>query len=83
MQASRPLIEEHRLIKCMMARIQNKLAQVEQIQKINPFYFDIVIDFIRTYANSTHLDKEEDILFRELNKKVLSDVDRKDINNYS
>ena len=77
MQARGPLMIEHRLIERMIAKIQDMLAQVKQKQKIDPLFVDGAVDFIRTYADRTHHGKEEDILFRELNKKRLSDVDRK------
>jgi len=77
MQARGPLMIEHRLIERMLVKIQVTLAQVEQTQKIDPLFVDKAVDFIRTYADRTHHGKEEDILFRELNQKELSDVDRK------
>jgi hemerythrin-like domain-containing protein len=77
MQARGPLMIEHRLIERMIAKIQDMLAQVKRTQKIDPLFVDIAVDFIRTYADRTHHGKEEDILFRELKNKELSDVDRK------
>jgi hemerythrin-like domain-containing protein len=77
MQARGPLMIEHRLIERMLAKIQDKLAQAEQTRTIDPLFVDVAVDFIRTYADRTHHGKEEDILFRELNNKGLSDVDRK------
>jgi hemerythrin-like domain-containing protein len=76
MQARGPLMIEHRLIERMLAKIQDKLAQAEQTRTIDPLFVDVAVDFIRTYADRTHHGKEEDILFRELNNKGLSDVDR-------
>jgi hemerythrin-like domain-containing protein len=77
MQARGPLMIEHRLIERMLAKIQDKLAQAEQTRTIDPLFVDRAVDFIRTYADRTHHGKEENILFRELNNKGLSDVDRK------
>ncbi|MBC8318896.1 MAG: hemerythrin domain-containing protein [Desulfobulbaceae bacterium] len=76
MQARGPLMIEHRLIERMIVQIQDMLVQVEQTQKIDPLFVDIAVDFIRTYADRTHHGKEEDILFRDLNNKGLSEVDR-------
>ena len=76
MQARGPLMIEHRLIERMIAQIQDMLAQVGQTKKIDPLFVDIAVDFIRTYADRTHHGKEEDILFRDLNHKELSGVDR-------
>ena len=77
MQARGPLMIEHRLIERMIAKIQDMLALAAQTKKIDPLFVDIAVDFIRTYADRTHHGKEEDILFRDLNNKELSDVDRK------
>jgi hemerythrin-like domain-containing protein len=38
---------------------------------------DTAVDFIRVYADRTHHGKEEDIMFRDLRKKKLSDEDLK------
>jgi len=46
----------------------------------DPLFVDTAVDFIRTYADRTHHGKEEDILFRELESKALSDIDRKIMN---
>lgn len=40
---------------------------------INPEFVDITVDFIRVYADKCHHGKEKDILFRDLQKKNLSD----------
>jgi hemerythrin-like domain-containing protein len=76
MQARAPLMIEHRLIEAMLKAIQNVLESVEQTQAIDPYIVDAAVDFIRVYADRTHHGKEEDILFKELDKKPLSDKDR-------
>ena len=80
MQARGPLMIEHRLIERMIAKIQDTLEQVEQTRRIDPFFIDKAVDFIRTYADRTHHGKEEDILFRDLSNKELSEVDRRIMN---
>ena len=80
MQARGPLMIEHRLIERMLTIIKNGLAKVKETQKIDPLFVDKAVDFIRTYADRTHHGKEEDILFRDLNKKELSEVDRRVMN---
>ncbi len=80
MQARGPLMIEHRLIERMLSIIQATLVNVEETQKIDPLFIDKAIDFIMTYADRTHHGKEEDILFKDLNKKDLSDIDRKVMN---
>lgn len=46
-------------------------------KEIDPVFIDSAVDFIRTYADRTHHGKEEDILFRELEKKDMSTQDQK------
>jgi hemerythrin-like domain-containing protein len=76
MQARGPLMIEHRLIEQMLNVIQRKLERAEQTQAIDPYFVDTAVDFIRVYADRTHHGKEEDIMFRDLHKKQLSDKDR-------
>ena len=80
MQARGPLMIEHRLIERMLVLIQQALAKVEKTKKIDPLFVDKAVDFIRTYADRTHHGKEEDILFRDLQKKELSEDDRRVMN---
>jgi hemerythrin-like domain-containing protein len=77
MQARGPLMIEHRLIERMILAIKDVLAKIEAKQKVDPVFVDTAVDFIRMYADRTHHGKEEDILFRELEKKELSDQDRR------
>jgi len=76
MQPRGPLMIEHRLIERMIERIKTELQQIEQTGKADPLFVDVAVDFIRTYADRTHHGKEEQIMFRELGKKELSEKDR-------
>ncbi|MFZ5763249.1 MAG: hemerythrin domain-containing protein [Thermodesulfobacteriota bacterium] len=76
MQARGPLMIEHRLIERMLSVIKNALAQIEASRAVDPAFVDTAVDFIRVYADQTHHGKEEEILFRELQKRPLSDADR-------
>ncbi len=76
MQARGPLMIEHRLIEKMLKAIQRTLEHAAQTQEIDPFFVDTAVDFIHVYADRTHHGKEEDILFKELRKKPLTDKDR-------
>jgi hemerythrin-like domain-containing protein len=67
-----PLMIEHRLIEKMITVIKKVIARSEQQGKINPEFIDLAVDFIRMYADRCHHGKEEDILFRDLNKKPLT-----------
>jgi hemerythrin-like domain-containing protein len=76
MQARAPLMIEHRLIERMLSVIENVSKNIESHHKVDPVLVDIVVDFIRIYADQTHHGKEEDILFRDLKNKKLSDKDK-------
>ena len=76
MQARGPLMIEHRLIERMIGIIKDALKQIESTREVDPVFVDTAVDFIRTYADRTHHGKEEDILFRDLNKRALSAEDR-------
>jgi hemerythrin-like domain-containing protein len=68
-----PMMWEHRLIERVLRSVEAGIAEIKILNKIDPVYIDTVVDFIRTYADRTHHGKEEDILFRELKKKTLSE----------
>jgi hemerythrin-like domain-containing protein len=67
-----PLMIEHRLIERMVKLMKNKLERIAQEKQLNTNFIEIAVDFFRTYADRCHHGKEENILFRELNKKELS-----------
>jgi hemerythrin-like domain-containing protein len=71
---------EHRLIERMLVIIQERLVQAIKTRKIDPLFVDTAVDFIRVYADRTHHGKEEEILFRDLDKKGLSEADRRVMN---
>ena len=64
---------EHRLIERMIAIIKDELTKIRDKKEFNSVFIDNAVDFIRTYADQTHHGKEEDILFRELKKKEISE----------
>ncbi|MFX1572717.1 MAG: hemerythrin domain-containing protein [Promethearchaeota archaeon] len=75
-----PLMVEHRLIERMIEVLKIELENIKNINDFNPIFIDNVVDFIRTYADQTHHGKEEDILFRELKKKEISEDHEKIMN---
>ncbi|MDQ7781612.1 MAG: hemerythrin domain-containing protein [Desulfomonilaceae bacterium] len=77
MQARGPLMIEHRLIERMIAIIRDALTDIGSTKKVDPVFVDTVVDFVRVYADRTHHGKEEDILFRDLQERSLSDEDRR------
>ena len=77
MQPIGPLMIEHRLIERMIALVGQSAAAAEQTGDIDPLFVDAAVDFVRVYADRTHHGKEEEILFRDLASRDLSDVDQR------
>lgn len=71
-----PLMIEHRLIERMIEVMRKQLIHAEKGHNVNPRFIEVAVDFIRTYADRCHHGKEEDILFRDLNKKNLAQEHR-------
>jgi hemerythrin-like domain-containing protein len=71
-----PLMIEHRLIERMIRLLKQQLEKVGSQKKADPVFIDVAVDFIKNYADRCHHGKEEDILFRDLAKKDLSDQHR-------
>jgi hemerythrin-like domain-containing protein len=72
-----PLMIEHRLIERMIDVMKEELLLIEKEKKIDPEFIEMAVDFIRTYADRCHHGKEEDILFRDLGGKKLTDEHRR------
>ena len=68
-----PLMIEHRLIERMISVMQSELQRIEKCKKADSVFIETSVDFIKTYADRCHHGKEEDILFRELKGKNVSD----------
>jgi len=72
-----PLMIEHRLIERMIEAMREELLLIEKEKKVDPGFIEMAVDFIRTYADRCHHGKEEDILFRDLGLKKLTDEQRR------
>ena len=72
-----PLMDEHRLIEKMIALMSMQWKRFNQENKADVNFIAIALDFIRTYADKCHHGKEEDILFRDLDRKLLSSEHKK------
>jgi len=68
-----PLMIEHRLIERMIDVMREELLLIMKEKKVDPEFIEMAVDFIRTYADRCHHGKEEDILFRDLGGKKLTD----------
>jgi len=67
-----PLMIEHRLIEKMLVLVRQEARRVASGAEPNPELLRAALDFIRTYADRCHHGKEEDILFRDLDRKPLA-----------
>ncbi len=75
-----PLMIEHRLIEEMIEIIKKEASKIKETKKVDTFFVDTAVDFIKIYADKTHHGKEEDILFRECTKKKMTEEDTKVMN---
>jgi hemerythrin-like domain-containing protein len=71
------LMVEHRLIERMIKVLKAKHVTMSETEKLDLNLIVVTADFFRTYADRCHHGKEEDILFRELARKNLSEIDKK------
>ena len=72
-----PLMIEHRLIERMVGLLDRQLKKATETSQVDTNLINTGVDFFRTYADRTHHGKEENILFRELSAKRLSDEHKK------
>ena len=72
-----PLMLEHRLIERMVKAISKEVKLMKRKNDVNPVLIDTIADFLRMYADRCHHGKEEEILFRALEKKDLSEEHKK------
>jgi hemerythrin-like domain-containing protein len=72
-----PLMIEHRLIERMIDVMKEELVLIEREKRVDPEFIEMAVDFVRTYADRCHHGKEEDILFRDLGVKKLTDDHRR------
>lgn len=77
MQPIGPLMREHRLIERMVKLMEEEMRKISETNEVNPDFIDVAIDFLRTYADKCHHGKEEDILFKSLGGKNLSNEHNK------
>ena len=66
-------MHEHRLIERMVELIRRQSADIGQGREPDVAFIAHAVEFFRVYADGCHHGKEEDLLFKELGNKVLSD----------
>ena len=72
-----PLMIEHRLIERVIKVLPEMSKRMKESGEIEPNLIDTTVDFIRMYADRTHHGKEEEILFRDLSKRNLTEEDHR------
>lgn len=73
------LMIEHRTIEKMLTLAKKEVDRIETTKSADPVFIEVVVDFIRTYADRTHHGKEEEILFQELETMALTEEDRREM----
>jgi hemerythrin-like domain-containing protein len=72
MRPSGVLMIEHRLIERIIPVILKKTGDSAAGRPVEADFVETAVDVFKTYADRTHHGKEEDILFKALEKKELS-----------
>lgn len=63
------LVEEHQVIKRIIAVLNAAAGKLEAGQEVSPDVFRQAVDFIRTFADRCHHGKEQDLLFPVLEQR--------------
>jgi hemerythrin-like domain-containing protein len=71
-----PLMIEHRLMDRMIALLKKEADWMERDENIHAEFLDMAIDFINTYIDRCHHGKEEDVLLKELDRRMVADEHR-------
>ena len=75
-----PMMIDHRIIERMIRVMGEELHRLEIGKEVDTAFIVTAVDFIRMYADRCHHGKEEDILFRELQKKSISEEHKRIMN---
>ena len=68
MEATQMLIDEHKAIKRVLRVLMQASRDLVHGKKYPPALFEQAVDFLRTFADQCHHMKEQDILFKEMEK---------------
>jgi hemerythrin-like domain-containing protein len=69
-------MHEHRLIERMLDLLRKETTRIQNGERVDPLFIEQAVDFFRTFADRCHHGKEEDILFRELRSKPMTEPQR-------
>ncbi|OEF99948.1 hemerythrin [Vulcanibacillus modesticaldus] len=70
MESVKVMVDEHQNILRMLKVIRTACFKVYQHEKFDYDKFYDMIDFVRNYADKHHHSKEEEILFKEMEKQI-------------
>lgn len=68
---------EHRVIERIVPLLRAQAAHIDERGEVDAAFVEKAADFFKVYADRTHHGKEEDILFRALGAKRLSEGHRR------
>lgn len=71
------LMKEHRLIEQLIKLVFLDLERIKRERQADVNFIDKILDFLKIYADKCHHGKEEEILFRALDKKPLTPEHRR------
>jgi hemerythrin-like domain-containing protein len=74
------LMIEHRLIERVVVLLRKEIDELGKGREYNPDFVYEMVDFFMTYADRMHHGKEEDILFKELTKRNISEEHKQIMN---
>lgn len=60
------LVAEHEVIMRMLEVLMRVAKKLEAGESVEPDHLDKIVDFIRTFADTCHHGKEEDLLFKAM-----------------
>lgn len=72
MQPIGPLMHEHRLIERMIDLIRRQAESIQRGNEPDSEFISGAVEFFRVYADRCHHGKEEELLFKALDDKILS-----------
>ncbi len=73
--ATDKLRQEHEAALRVLKLLDRAVVHLKDDQKINPFFFEEVIDFLQLFVVCAHHAKEEEILFPFLKEKCIQEKD--------
>lgn len=76
MNAISLMVNEHKVIKRALKMIRKLCINILKGEEVNYEAFNMIIDFVKNYADSHHHNKEEDILFKKMSEELGEEIAR-------